>query len=146
MPTAVSNQISARNQIRGTVGELKAGQAMTVVHIDASGQRLLSAITNEGVQDLGLKRGDAVIALVKSTDAMLIKGDAVQIQLSARNCLAGQVSSVQKGNAMAYVSVNVGESKIGASITREALDELQINEGERVTVVIKATQVLLQKA
>ena len=77
---------------------------------------------------------------------MLIKGDAVQIQLSARNCLAGQVSSVQKGNAMAYVSVNVGESKIGASITREALDELQINEGERVTVVIKATQVLLQKA
>ena len=146
MPTAVSNQISARNQIRGTVGELKAGQAMTVVHIDASGQRLLSAITNEGVQDLGLKRGDAVIALVKSTDAMLIKGDAVQIQLSARNCLAGQVSSVQKGNAMAYVSVNVGESKIGASITREALDELQINVGERVTVVIKATQVLLQKA
>ena len=146
MPTAVSNQISARNQIRGTVGELKAGQAMTVVHIDASGQRLLSAITNEGVQDLGLKRGDAVIALVKSTDAMLIKGDAVQIQLSARNCLAGQVSSVQKGNAMAYVSVNVGESKIGASITREALDELQINEGGRVTVVIKATQVLLQKA
>lgn len=146
MPTAVSNQISARNQIRGTVGELKAGQAMTVVHIDASGQRLLSAITNEGVQDLGLKRGDAVIALVKSTDAMLIKGDAVQIQLSARNCLAGQVSSVQKGNAMAYVSVNVGESKIGASITREALDELQINEGERVTVVIKATQVLLEKA
>ena len=146
MPTAVSNQISARNQIRGTVGELKAGQAMTVVHIDANGQRLVSAITNEGAQQLGLKSGDPVIALVKSTDAMLIKGDASQIKLSARNRLAGQVTSVQKGNAMAYVTLKVGESQIGASITREALDELQINNGDRVTAVIKATEVMLQMA
>ena len=146
MPTAVGNQISARNQIRGTVGELKAGQAMTVVHVHAGLQRLVSAITNEGVEDLGLKSGDPVIALVKSTDAMLMKGDAAQVKLSARNRLAGQVKSVQKGNAMAYVTLKVGESQIGASITREALDELQSNNGDSVTAVIKATEGMLQKA
>jgi molybdate transport system regulatory protein len=146
MATVVSSQISARNQIKGTVGELKAGQAMTVVHINAGSQHLMSAITNESVRELGLKSGDSVIALVKSTDAMLIKGDAAQMKVSARNRLTGQVTSVQKGNAMAYVTVQVGESQIGASITREALDELQINNGDRVTAAIKATEVMLQKA
>jgi molybdate transport system regulatory protein len=146
MPTAVNNQISARNQIRGTVGELKVGQAMTVVHVHAGLQRLVSVITNEGAENLGLKSGDPVIALVKSTDAMLIKGDAAQVKLSARNRLTGQVTSVKKGNAMAYVTLKVGESQIGASITREALDELQINNGDAVTAVIKATEVMLQKA
>jgi molybdate transport system regulatory protein len=146
MATATGNQISARNQIRGTVGQLKAGQAMTLVHINAEGQRLVSAITNESVQELGLKSGDPVIALVKSTDAMLIKGDAAQVKISARNRLAGQVTSVQKGNAMAYVTLKVGELQLGASITSEALDELQINNGDRATAVIKATEVMLQKA
>jgi molybdate transport system regulatory protein len=146
MATATGNQISARNQIRGTVGQLKAGQAMTLLHINAEGQRLVSAITNESVQELGLKSGDPVIALVKSTDAMLIKGDAAQVKISARNRLAGQVTSVQKGNAMAYVTLKVGELQLGASITSEALDELQINNGDRATAVIKATEVMLQKA
>lgn len=146
MATTMTTQISARNQIRGTVGELKAGQAMTIVHINADGQRLVSAITNESVQELGLKSGDAVIALVKSTDTMLMKGDVAQAKISARNRLAGQVASVQKGNAIAYVAFKVGSLQLGASITREALDELQINNGDRITAVIKATEVMLQKA
>lgn len=66
-------------------------------------------------------------------------------RLSTRNRLAGQVASVQRGNAMAYVTSNVGQSKLGASITREALDELQINNGNRITAIIKATEVVLQK-
>lgn len=146
MTTAVRNSISARNQIKGTVGEMKAGQVMTVVTVNAGNQRLMSAITNESVQELGLKAGDPVIALVKATEAMLIKGDVAQMKLSARNRLTGQVTSVQKGNAMGYVTLSIGDAQIGASITRAALDDLQINNGDRVTAAFKATEVMLQKA
>lgn len=146
MTTAVKNSISARNQIRGTVGEIKAGQAMTVVTVNAGSDRLTSAITNESVQELGLKTGDQVIALIKSTEAMLIKGDIAQMKLSARNRLTGQVTSVQKGNAMGYVTLSVEDAQIGASVTRAALDDLQINNGDRITAAFKATEVMLQKA
>ena len=146
MPTAVSNPISPRNEIRGTVGELKAGQAMTLIHINAEGQRLVSAITNESVQELGLKSGDPVIALVKSTDAMLLKGDATKLKRNARNCLAGHVASVQKGNAISYLTLKVRDLRLGVSITREALDDMQINNGDRMTAIIGATDVMLQKA
>lgn len=78
---------------------------------------------------------------MKSTDVLLMKGDTAQTKLSARKRLGGQVTSVQKGNAIAYVTlkVGVGESQLGASITSEASDELQINSGDRVTAVIKVT-------
>ena len=146
MATASGNQISTSNRIRGTVGELKAGQAMTLVHINAEGQRLVSAITNESVQELGLKSGDPVIALVKSTDARLLKGDATKLKRNARNCLAGQVASVQKGNEIGYVTLKVGDLQLGASITRETFEDMHINNGDRITAIIKATEVMLQKA
>ncbi|WP_447985929.1 TOBE domain-containing protein [Nitrospira sp. Nam74] len=62
------------------------------------------------------------------------------------NRLAGQVTSVQKGNAIAYVTLKAGELQLGASITTEALDEMQINNGDRITAIIKATEVMLHEA
>jgi molybdopterin-binding protein len=46
---------------------------------------------------------------------------------------------------MAYVTLKVGDSQLGASITREAADELRLNNGDRVIAVIEATEVMLQK-
>ena len=68
---------------------------MSLVTIQAGEQRLVSAVTNEGVKELQLKQSDSVTAVVKSTEVMLIKGDVGAIKISARNRLKGQVASVQ---------------------------------------------------
>ncbi len=63
--------------------------------------------------------------------------------LSARNQLRGTVKSVKLGTVMAEVVVQVGENEIVSAITRGSAEELGLSEGAAVTVVIKATEVLL---
>lgn len=67
------------------------------------------------------------------------------MQLSARNQLKGQVSNVTTGTVMAEVTVDVGGQDIVAAITRGSVDSLGLAVGDDVTVVIKATEVMLAK-
>lgn len=119
---------------------------MTVVTIFADSQQIISAITNHAVHDLALKTNDAVLALIKATDTMLVKGDAADMMISARNRIRGRVLEIQKGVAMGSVTIDAGNWRLTSAITRETIDELQIETGEEVTVIFNATDVLLQKA
>jgi len=67
-------KLSARNQIKGRIAELKKGQTTAHVRIDiGNGVTITSSITNEAVDDLGLKSGDQVIAVIKASDVMVAK-------------------------------------------------------------------------
>ena len=66
------------------------------------------------------------------------------MQLSTRNQLSGNVEDVQLGGIMASVKVRLGTGEtITAAITREAAEDLQLAGGTHVTVLIKATEVML---
>jgi molybdopterin-binding protein len=67
----------------------------------------------------------------------------MNMKLSARNRLAGTVKSVNRGEAIANVVLDVGGQRVVASITVEAVDELQLREGSAATVIIKASDVML---
>lgn len=62
MATGTMNQVSARNQINGTVSDVQSGAAMSVVMVSANGQQIVSAITNQALKELGLKKNDSVVA------------------------------------------------------------------------------------
>ncbi len=67
-------KISARNQFKGTVVEVFKGQTTAHVRIDIGGGVIVTAsITNEAVDDLVLKRGDAAVAIIKASDVMVAK-------------------------------------------------------------------------
>jgi molybdopterin-binding protein len=65
--------------------------------------------------------------------------------LSARNQLEGKVVEVKLGEIMAHVVVKVGKSQIESVITRRSAEELGLKKGDPVKVVIKSTEVMLQK-
>ena len=65
------------------------------------------------------------------------------MKLSARNQLTGIVTQVNKGAAIANVAVDVGGQRLVSSITVEAVDELGLAEGSTVTVIVKASDVIL---
>jgi molybdopterin-binding protein len=64
-------RISARNQIRGTVVEVKKGATTSHVRVDIGGNIVTSSITNEAVDDLGIKIGIAVTVVIKASDVMI---------------------------------------------------------------------------
>ncbi len=65
--------------------------------------------------------------------------------LSARNQLAGKVKDIQLGDIMAHVVVKVGSSLIESVITRTSAEELGLKKGDSVRVVVKSTEVMIQK-
>jgi molybdate transport system regulatory protein len=137
--------ISAQNQIKGRITNMQTGEAMSLVTLQAGDHTVVSAITNHGVKALALKQGDTVTAVVKSTEAMLIKDGGPAVKISARNLFDGRVESIDKGEAMGFVKVTAEALPLGAAITRRAIDEMQLAVGDRVTVAIKATEVMLIK-
>lgn len=70
----VAMKLSARNQIKGKVVAVQKGQTTAHVRIDiGNGVVITSSITNEAVDDLGLKIGDAATAVIKASDVMVAK-------------------------------------------------------------------------
>lgn len=65
--------------------------------------------------------------------------------LSARNQLQGKVEEVRLGAVMAHVAVKVGDNLIESVITRTSAEELALKKGDVVRVVIKSTEVMIQK-
>ncbi len=67
-------KLSARNQIQGKIVELRKGATTAHVQIETAGKlRIMASITNEAVEDLGLKVGDDAIAVIKASDVMVAK-------------------------------------------------------------------------
>ena len=64
-------QISARNQLKGTVRSVKLGTIMSEVTVDVGGQEIVAAITRQSTERLGLSPGDQVTVIIKATEVML---------------------------------------------------------------------------
>jgi molybdopterin-binding protein len=66
--------ISARNKLRGTIEEIQLGDIMAHVIVRVGDNLIESVITRRSADDLKLKKGDTVAAVVKATEVMIQKG------------------------------------------------------------------------
>jgi len=65
--------------------------------------------------------------------------------LSARNHLKGEVTDVLLGTVTALITLKVGDNIVESVITKQSAEELNLKKGDKVTAVIKATEVMIQK-
>jgi molybdopterin-binding protein len=64
-------KIGARNRLKGTVVSVVKGATTAHVRIDVGGSVVTASVTNEAVDELGLKVGDSTYAVVKASDVMV---------------------------------------------------------------------------
>jgi molybdopterin-binding protein len=65
-------KISARNFLEGKIKEVHKGATTAHVEIELKGgETLISSITNEAVEELGLKKGIQAYAVIKTSDVMI---------------------------------------------------------------------------
>jgi molybdopterin-binding protein len=68
------------------------------------------------------------------------------MKLSARNQLKGKVVEVVKGQTTAHIRIEIAKGiVVTASITNEAVDELKLKTGDKVTAIVKASDVMVGK-
>lgn len=65
--------LSARNHLKGTVEELQLGDVLAHVTVRVGDSIVESVITRRSAEELALKKGDAVTAVVKATEVMISK-------------------------------------------------------------------------
>lgn len=65
--------------------------------------------------------------------------------LSARNQLEGRITEITLGDVMAHIVVRVGRNLIESIITRRSAEEMNLKKGDKVKVVVKATEVMVRK-
>ncbi|WP_407424680.1 molybdopterin-binding protein [Methanobrevibacter sp.] len=67
-------ELSARNQLKGKVTNVELGKVMANIKIEVEDPNVITAvITKESAERLGLKDGDDVVALIKSTEVIIGK-------------------------------------------------------------------------
>jgi len=135
---------SARNALRGVVESVTPGAVNSEVSLRiASGVHIISVITKEAVEDLGLAAGVEAVALIKSSFVILAPGDEV-LRTSARNRLTGTVVRHETGAVNDEVVLELDQGKtITATITRGSAEALGFKVGEKAQALIKASHVIL---
>ena len=66
--------------------------------------------------------------------------------ISARNQLEGKIVEVTLGDIMAHVVVRIGKNQLESVITRRSAEQLALKKGDKVTVIVKSTEVMLEKS
>ena len=67
------------------------------------------------------------------------------MSLSARNHLKGEITEVLLGTVTALITIKVGDNVVESVITRNSAEGMKLKKGDKVTAVIKATEVMVQK-
>ncbi len=138
-------QISARNQIIGTIEKISLGAVNAEIQMKLkSGKSIVSIITNSSVENLGLATNDEVVAVIKSSNVLL--STQTNLKLSARNSLNGNIEEINIGSVNAEVVVNIGnEDKIVAIVTINSIENMGLKVGASVDVIIKASDIMIGK-
>jgi molybdate transport system regulatory protein len=133
---------SARNQLKGMIVEVKTGQVNTEVIVDlGEGAKLTAVITNDAKDDMGLKIGDSVYAIIKASFVIVAKEKPGKI--STRNVLETTVEKVINGMVNTELKLKMGDHMLTSIITKDAEDELEANVGDTVYALIKANAIIL---
>ena len=137
-------ETSARNVFHGKISTIKPGAVNDEIVMTVEGGRsIVASIAKASTERLGLKEGKEAIALIKATFVLLMK-DADNYLISTRNQFSGKVSKISKNDLSAEVQIDVPDCPgITAFITLGSLNSLGIKEGDNVTAIVKAMNVIV---
>ena len=136
-------KISARNQVKGTVKNVKEGAVNAVVVICRGSHNPIKAdITMESVKELGLAEGKECYAVIKASNVMFATNKIEGV--SARNQIEGIIVSVKEGAVNGQVTIEDADGvRINGSITNESIENLGLQKGGKAVAIIKATDVMV---
>lgn len=134
---------SARNALRGVITHITPGAVNGEVTLAlADGVEITAILTRRSIEDLDLAVGKPAIALIKAGFVILAKGD--NLRTSARNQIAGVVTSREDGVVNAGIGLDIGGGKtLVATVTMESAQALELTVGDHVTALVKAPHVIL---
>ncbi|KAB0636996.1 TOBE domain-containing protein [Burkholderia latens] len=135
---------SARNQFVGQIGSVTTGAVNDEVTLRTQdGLDIVAIVTHGSTAALGLKGGTNAFALVKAS-SVIVMIDVDGSKVSARNCVAGTVSSIATGAVNSEVVIKAaGGAEIVAIVTNDSVGRLGLARGKAASAIFKASSVIV---
>ena len=99
-------------------------------------------VNESEVERLLAVQGNPVKAAVRKAHGQPL---GVLVALSGRNQLRGIVDEVRVDGLLAQVRIRIGDQRLTAVITRDAVDELKLKRGQPALAIIKSTEVMIAR-
>ena len=137
---------SARNQLVGTVAEVRTGAVNAVLALALPGGEDLihASLTMTSLRELKLKKGAAAVALIKAPSVFIAADDASALTLSVRNALRGTVTRIQTGAVNTEVQARLaGGQTMVAMLSDDSVQRLALRAGMPVRLLFQESSVIL---
>ena len=132
---------TARNELNGTIVEIKSGAVMSEVVVKVSDAiHIAATITNDAKESLNLQIAENVSVLIKSSLVILSKE---KLRATARNNIQTKVKEVIKGAVNSEVKLSIGDKSLCAIVTNDAIADLNIQTDDTIYAIFKASSVIL---
>ncbi len=133
---------SSRNMITGYIKEFSTAEYNTKLELSISEDTSLFAIIPTATFiDMHLKKGDKVFALVQESSIML---STAQLHgISARNMIKSTISALKTDAVSTEVKLSIGKNTLTSAISNESLESLNLQIGQEIYAIIKATDIIV---
>ncbi len=129
------------NSLLGNITKITTEGSLSLVQLKVQNSVLTSIVIDTPETSDYLKTGNDVKILFKETEVILAKN--ISGIISLQNQIACIVHCFEKGNLLCKIVLNFGESKITSVITKNAFDQLDIQENDAITAMIKTNEISL---
>jgi molybdopterin-binding protein len=131
------------NKIEGKISAIESDEGISLITIQALGIPISSMMVEATHTSFSLKPEDPVIVAFKET-AMSI-GKSISGGFSIRNCFDGEIIKIEKSKLLTKIILDFNQTSLVSVITTGSADRLQLKVGDRVTGLVKTTDIILIK-
>ena len=135
--------MNLKNRLTATVRGIKKGKLNAHISLEWEGIPLSVVITSASTDEMRLAVEEKVEILFKASDVIIAKG--LSGKLSARNIFPGRIREIKTGFPLAMVILDSHGCTLSAELTASSVDDMELNPGDEVEVVIKSSELILAK-
>ena len=121
------------NLLKGTIAAINTKGSLSLVYVQFGDVRLTAIVTDTPVTAPYLKIGNSITVIFKESEVFIGKG--IDHQISLQNKLVGTITTIAKGELLSKLVLDTTVGTITSIITANAVDQLQLIEGETVTAM-----------
>ena len=131
------------NTLPAEITSVKVHGNLSLVELKLEGTNFKSIVIETPATASYLKKGNTINVLFKETEVVIGKGNNRAISL--RNLLVCTITNIEKGVLLCRLSLKFKAHSIVSIITTNAVEQLDLKEGEQITAMIKTNEIMLSE-
>ncbi|WP_370443935.1 molybdopterin-binding protein, partial [Aquimarina sp. Aq78] len=127
----------------GEITSIKTNGSLSLVTVDVGAVFFNTIIIETPDTAPYLKQGNHIKMIFKETEVIVGKG--IEHSISIQNKAIGEIINIKKGQLLSTLTIDSTIGHLTAIITSDAADQLQLEIGEKITAMIKTTEIMLSE-